>query len=94
MLEIGNALADPRYRLDAVRLLEALEADERIEIAPLTEVLYQSAFKLYQSHSDKGWGLTDCMSFVVMREREMTEALTADHHFEQAGFRVLLREML
>jgi uncharacterized protein len=42
------------------------------------------------SRRDKEWSLTDCISFVVMKERGLTEALTADHHFEQAGFKALL----
>jgi hypothetical protein len=47
--------------------------------------------ELYHQHADKEWTLTDCTSFVVMREREITKALTADHHFEQAGFVALLK---
>jgi uncharacterized protein len=47
---------------------------------------------IYNSRSDKDWGLTDCTSFVVMSERNLTEALTTDSHFQQAGFRALLIE--
>jgi uncharacterized protein len=43
---------------------------------------------LYNARSDKGWSLTDCISFEVMREHGLTEALTADHHFTQAGFSI------
>jgi hypothetical protein len=46
---------------------------------------------LYRQRADKDWSLTDCISFVVMRQRGLTEALTGDHHFEQAGFVALLR---
>jgi predicted nucleic acid-binding protein len=94
MLEIGNALAEPKYRLAPVHLLDSLEVDERVEIIALTEGLYKQAFQLYQSRLDKAWSLTDCASFVLMGERGMTEALTTDRHFEQAGFRALLREEL
>lgn len=48
------------------------------------------AVDLYERRSDKTWGLTDCLSFVVMQENELTDALTADQHFRQAGYRVLL----
>ena len=41
---------------------------------------------------DKGWSLGDCVSFVVMEHRSITEALAHDLHFVQAGFRALLRE--
>ena len=63
-----------------------------VEIVPTSEELYQRAFQLYQSRADKEWGLTDCVSFVVMQDRGLSDALTTDKHFEQAGFRALLRE--
>jgi predicted nucleic acid-binding protein len=47
---------------------------------------------MYVQHTDKTWGLVDCISFVVMQERGITEALTAGRHFVQAGFRALLLE--
>jgi uncharacterized protein len=92
LLEIGNALSRQRHRVAAVKLLNALEVDTAVEIVPLSERLYARAFKLYRERPDKEWGLTDCISLVVMEERGMTEALTTDDHFRQAGFRVLLRE--
>ncbi len=92
MLEIGNALGKSRLRQIAVDLLDALEKDARLEIVPLSESLYKRAFQLYRERSDKEWGLTDCISFIVMQDRGMTDALTTDEHFQQAGFRALLRE--
>lgn len=56
----------------------------------MTEDLYAQAAELYKRYSDKEWGLTDCVSFVVMRERGIQEALTADTDFRQAGFHALL----
>ena len=91
LLEIGNALSKQRYRQAAVELLTALEQDRQVEIAPLTEDLYEQAFDLFCRRPDKEWGLVDCVSFIVMQERGITEALTTDEHFEQAGFRALLR---
>ncbi|MEZ4725694.1 MAG: type II toxin-antitoxin system VapC family toxin [Caldilineaceae bacterium] len=92
LLEIGNALSGQRYRTAAVKLLDALEADPNVGIVALTEALYKQALQLYRSRPDKEWGLVDCLSFIVMRERNLTSALTTDMHFQQAGFRVLLRE--
>ncbi|MGI8469159.1 MAG: type II toxin-antitoxin system VapC family toxin [Pyrinomonadaceae bacterium] len=91
LLEIGNALSKRRYRQAAVELLDALEQDQQVEIVPLAEELYRRAFELFISRPDKDWSLVDCVSFVVMRERGITGALTTDEHFEQAGFRPLLR---
>jgi predicted nucleic acid-binding protein len=93
MLEIGNSLSRQRFRHIANRLLSALEADSNVEIVPLSEGLYRQAVQLYQQRPDKEWGLTDCTSFVVMQERGISDALTTDDHFRQAGFRALLRNL-
>jgi predicted nucleic acid-binding protein len=92
LLEVGNALAKQRYRADAVVLLEALSDDPDVDIVSLTDDLFARAFQLFRSRPDKEWGLIDCVSFTVMRDRSLTAALTPDNHFVQAGFRVLLRE--
>ncbi len=92
MLEIGNALSKQRYRHAAVELLHSLEADPNVTIVPLSEDLYARAFHLYRERPDKEWGLTDCISFIAMQSRKITEALTTDEHFQQAGFRALLLE--
>lgn len=92
LLEIGNALSGQRFRTAAVKLLDALEADPTVGIVTVTDGLYNQALNLYRTRPDKEWGLVDCLSFVVMQERQLTSALTTDMHFQQAGFRVLLRE--
>jgi predicted nucleic acid-binding protein len=91
LLEIGNALSRQRYRRAAVRLLDSLETDPRVEIIPLSEQLYTRASQLYRERPDKEWALTDCVSFVVMEDRGINEALTTDEHFQQAGFQALMR---
>ena len=90
MLEIGNALSKQSYRQSAVEILESLEHDPSVEIVPITEELYNQAFDLYRQRADKEWGITDCISFIVMSERNLQEALTTDKHFQQAGFKALL----
>ena len=92
IVEIGNALSKQRYRHAAVELLQSLEADPNVTIVRLTEDLYARAFRLFRERPDKEWGLTDCVSFVVMQDRKITEALTTDEHFQQAGFQALLLE--
>lgn len=91
LLEIGNALSKQTYRTAAIQLLESLEADSTVEIVLLTKDLYKAAFSLFKQREDKEWGLVDCISFIVMQDRGITDALTADRHFHQAGFRALLR---
>ncbi|MGA9993848.1 MAG: PIN domain-containing protein [Pyrinomonadaceae bacterium] len=93
VLEIGNALSKMRYRQAAVSLIDALEQDALVEIVPTSEEVCQRAFRLYKNRSDKEWGLTDCISFIIMQDQNLTEALTADEHFQQAGFEALLREL-
>jgi len=73
-------------------LLDSLETDPNVDILPVSEPLYARALQLYRERPDKEWGLTDCVSFLVMRDRRLTEALTTDEHFQQAGFRALLRD--
>ncbi len=92
LLEIGNALSKSTFRLIGVGLLENFEKGSRTKIISLTDEIYRKGFELFRSRPDKEWGLVDCISFVVMRERKITAALTADEHFVQAGFRALLRE--
>lgn len=94
VIEIGDAMAGPRRRKAGITMLEALEADQNLEITPNSEELYHSAFSLYQSRPDKEWGMTDCISFVVMEEMDVDEALTTDTHFQQAGFTALMREKI
>ena len=88
LLEIGNTLSKVRYRAAAVRLLTAL--DPKVEIVPASDDLCRRALEMYRDRLDKEWGLIDCMSFVVMSDQGLTDALTADNHFRQAGFRALL----
>ena len=90
-LEIGNAFSRLRFRRVAVEFLDALERAPTVEVTPASEDLYIAAFGRYQQRMDKEWSLTDCFSFVLMQRLGLTEALTSDLHFEQAGFKALLR---
>ncbi len=91
LLEVGDGLSKPIYRTVAAALLASMQDDPTLEIVELTPSLYDEALGLYSQRRDKGWGLTDCLSFVVMSARGVAAALTHDIHFEQAGFLRLLR---
>ena len=91
LVEIGNALSAPPLRVKAANYIEHLRHDPTLEVIQDADDLFQKGLWLYRERQDKGWGLTDCISFVVMRSEGITEALTADRHFEQAGFKALLR---
>jgi predicted nucleic acid-binding protein len=91
LVEIGNALSY-RNRPGAVAFIEACYQTPNIQVIGIDSRRLLEALKLYRDRPDKTWGLTDCLSFVVMRELGLTDALTADEHFVQAGFRALMRE--
>lgn len=90
-VEVGNYLSQPERRGSAIAHLNALERSSAAEVVPLSEALYRRGLALYRERADKAWSLTDCISIVVMRDRGIADALTADNHFEQAGFNALLR---
>jgi predicted nucleic acid-binding protein len=92
LLEIGSALAKPQFRSLASDMLGSFERDPGVEIVSLDDGLYRRGLALFQSRTDKMWSLTDCISFVVMGEQGLTQALTSDQHFEQAGFVAMLRK--
>ncbi|HLL72643.1 MAG TPA: PIN domain-containing protein [Pyrinomonadaceae bacterium] len=91
LLEVGNALARS-FKAQAAEVIEDFLTSGEVEIVNLDSALFQSAFELYRTHKDKSWGMTDCISFVIMRERGIVDALTNDKDFRQAGFNALMRE--
>jgi predicted nucleic acid-binding protein len=91
LVEVSTFFTRPAGRGTFVRFLDALRADPHTLILPASADLFVHGVDLFRARPDQEWSLTDCISFVVMTERGITDALTADHHFEQAGFRALLR---
>jgi hypothetical protein len=91
LTEVANTLRRGPDRALATRLIRKCHADPRVTVVPPTKELFDAGFELFVRRPDKDWSLTDCISFVVMREQGLREALTTDRHFEQAGFVVLLR---
>lgn len=91
LIEVANSLRLPRTRALFRTLLHSLSAAPDVEIVPSMADWTARGIRLYLDRLDKGWALTDCISFAVMEERSLLEALTSDHHFEQAGFVAMLR---
>ncbi|WP_420631810.1 type II toxin-antitoxin system VapC family toxin [Candidatus Leptofilum sp.] len=91
LYELGNALAKPPHRMLGIQALRQIRQDRNIEVVNIGSDLFAQIVTFYQSRPDKAWGLTDCSSFVIMQQRRLHEALTADRHFEQAGFMRLLQ---
>ncbi len=90
MLEVGNSCSSLSLRSAAAGLKNKLEKSNRVRVLEIDEELYEAGWKLYAERPDKNWGIVDCISFIVMQRHGITEALTADRHFEQAGFIKLL----
>jgi uncharacterized protein len=91
LLELGNYLSRGSLRQLFIGVRDQLRADAGITIVPVSSDLLESGCALYSRRPDKTWSVTDCISFVVMADYGVTDALTTDRHFEQAGFEVLLK---
>ena len=90
--ETLNSLCSPMLRVRAAQGYRRCHDDPHVEIVGFASDLTAGALHLYADRPDKDWSMTDCLSFVVMEQRGIHEALTTDHHFEQAGFGALLRK--
>jgi hypothetical protein len=91
LVEIGNALARSN-RTAAVAFINSCYVTPNVNVVSVDTTLMRRAIDVYRSREDKEWGLTDCISFIVMEDHGLTDAVTTDEHFEQAGFQALLRE--
>jgi predicted nucleic acid-binding protein len=92
LTELADGLARPCHRRELfAEVLRDLEPNSHVHIIDGSADLWAEGVDLYQRRRDKEWSLTVCVSFVVMQKHGITDALTGDHHFEQAGFRALLK---
>jgi predicted nucleic acid-binding protein len=93
LLEVGAAMSAVN-RTVAVLFLRSLYRTPNTHVVPMDEELFQRGLDLYAERPDKSWSLTDCISFIVMQDHGLYDAVTADEHFSQAGYRALMREDL
>ncbi len=91
--ETMNFASGTRNRAKSHVLMRHVLESPDFEVVPARFDLFEAGLQLHAQRLDKEWSLTDCISFVVMTDRGLFEALTGDHHFEQAGFRALLRQV-
>jgi hypothetical protein len=92
LLEIGNALSKQNLRKQCGAIIKGFYRSGNIEVVPLTTALIKEGLEFFEKRADKDWSLTDCISFVIMQKDGIREALAADEHFTQAGFKALLME--
>ncbi|MFT3882753.1 MAG: PIN domain-containing protein [Gemmatales bacterium] len=91
LTELADAMSSPPNRNEFISTLNDLRTSPQVRIYEPEPQLYQQGIQLFADRSDKHWSLTDCISFVVMKQEGISEALTGDRHFEQAGFVALLK---
>jgi len=92
LTEIGNGLSRTRWRALGYATIQDLRTDPDIEVVPVDAALFDRAVEIYGARPDKEWGLTDCISFIVIQERGLTQVVTTDKDFGQAGFTSLLTD--
>ena len=91
LLELGNTLTRGIWRKTFIDFLAYLREESATRILPASSSLLGQGLELFANRLDKEWSLVDCTSFAAMQQLGITDALTGDHHFEQAGFKILLK---
>ena len=91
VVEIANALSRVPFRQTAVQIISLIQSSANTMVVRIDEGIFAEAWRLYSERLDKEWSFTDCTSFIVMGQMGLTDAFTSDHHFEQAGFNILLK---
>lgn len=93
LAELVSLLSSPLRipRDQAIAFVDGIRNSSLVDIIHIDEDLDLKSWNLLSDRADKNWSLVDCSSFVIMREQKIVEAITADHHFEQAGFVRLLK---
>jgi predicted nucleic acid-binding protein len=91
LMELGDGLSRVQLRPLAVATRQRLLRFQLCEVVRPTLELESDGWKLFAERTDKSWGVTDCISMLVAREREVSQVFSADRHFAQAGFDLLLK---
>ena len=94
LAEVLNDFSDRGnyFRQAAINLMKSLYQSPNITVIAQTSQQFQTALNLYEQRPDKAWSQTDCVSFKIMEEHKILEALAYDKHFAQAGFIPLMRD--
>ena len=92
VVEIANALSRVPFRQTAVQIISLIQSSANTMVVRIDKEIFAEAWRLYSERLDKEWSFTDCTSFIVMGQMGLTDAFTSDHHFEQAGFNILMKD--
>jgi predicted nucleic acid-binding protein len=88
LIEVANFFSRPPSRSAFLSLVQDLTLDPSVVIVPASAQWFSRGIELFSNRPDKEWSLTDCISFEIMADFQLSHALTADHHFLQAGFTI------
>lgn len=91
LIELADGLSRVHHRDLAIRMIDALQCSERVTVVQVGERLENLGWQLFRDRTDKAWGMTDCVSIAIITDRGIRDVFTADHHFQQAGFSILLQ---
>ncbi len=94
LTEFLTALASggPYLRQKAVAVVRSILEDPSVTVKPQTHLNFLGGMALYESRPDKTYSMVDCISMNTMREEDIAQILTNDHHFTQEGFIVLIQQ--
>lgn len=90
LLEVGNTFSQARFKSVALHLINTARRSPRWKCLSVDSSLLNDGLALFQSMHDKDWSLTDCLSIIAARQQRIDQVFTTDHHFTQAGFKILL----
>ena len=92
LLEFANAFSRISLKSTAISFIEAITMSPKWTCITIDNIIFNQGFNLYKQVQDKEWGMVDCISIITAKQMKITEIFTTDtdHHFEQAGFTILL----
>ena len=91
LVELANFFTTVGRRAMFLATVEKLEADSAVTIISALDADYRAGLNLFSQRPDKEWSLTDCISMVILDRQKISDVLTSDKHFEQAGYQILLK---
>ena len=91
ILEFGNAFSPVNLKRTAIQIIDSINMSKKWKRIDINKSYIEKGFQKYKKFQDKDWGLVDCTSMIIALEFGIKEIFTADKHFEQAGFKILLK---
>lgn len=89
LVEVFSLLTKRLHKAAALQMVRALRDSPRVEVIPIGAII-DAAWVRCERFADKEWDWIDCTSFELMERRGLRDALSLDHHFQQAGFVLLV----